>query len=199
MRGVVTDRDLRAGGGSGRVRSWRFLAGLCAISLVGLFSLPAAAQISVDVPKVSEVPPEQPSAIDGTYTTDYNGAEFRIDRGRVIVVTPYSIMFVVKMERDSVVTRDIARTAPGVFVGYDLGLKGKWEGRLNPDGTIHIKIAGQLFPLEQTFTPIQLADPAWQKREIAEMQGKATPPVQYDSRPGSGSSGSIYPPGWDAR
>lgn len=135
------------------------------------------------LPKASEVPPGQPLPVDGLYLLDFNSAQYRFDRGRIIVVTPYNIAVLFRVERDDVVDTDIVRAAPGVYVGYDHVLTGKWEGRLQPDGTIKVKVTGVLLPFEGVFTPLQLVDPAWQQREIAEMQGLSAPQVQYGSPP----------------
>ena len=180
-------------------RQCRCVAAVVVAMMACLFTHAALAQIRADLPDISLVPPGQPSAIDGVYTLTFNGAQYRIEAGRIAVVTPYTFMVIFKAEPGMVVTKDVSRAAPGEFVGYDLALKGKWTAKLHPDGTISVNVAGQLVPFSSTLIPVKLVDSAWQQREIAEMQGKTPPPVQYGSRSGPDNSGSIYPPGWDAR
>ena len=185
--------------GPGR-RSRRFLAMMSAMTFLCLSVVPAWGQMRALLPDVSEVPAGEAMPIDGVYTLAFNGAKFRIAAGRVVVVTPYTHLFVMSVTPGQVTTKDIVRAAPGVYAGYDLPALGPWRATLNADRTIEVHIQGKFGPFSSRLTPVEIDNPDWLEDEIAAMQGGTPQPAQFGVRAReSQSPESIYPPGWDAR
>ena len=163
-----------------------------------LFMVPAWGQMRALLPDESEVPPGEAMPIDGVYTLAFNGATFRIEAGRAVVVTPYTHLFVMSVMPGMVTTRDIRRTAPGIYEGYDLPALGPWRATLKPDRTIDVHIQGKFGPFSSRLVPVEIHDPGRLAAEIAEMQGGAPSPAPFGARSVPQETGSIYPPGWDA-
>ena len=175
------------------------MAAVCFMMAVWVSVLPVLAQMAAFLPDVSTVPPGEPMPIDGVYTLTFNGAQFRIEAGHIIAASPYTHLFVLQVIPGMVTTKDIVRTAPGRYEGYDLPALGGWQGTVQPDRTIKIDIQGKFGPFSSSLVPVSIADPARFNAELAEMRGEPVAPVQYGSRAKPDNAQSIYPPGWDAR
>ncbi len=178
------------------LRGFWVALGLLIVSCVSIST--ADAQMRALLPDKSEVPPGEPLPIDGVYTLAFNGAKYRFEAGRAYLVTPYTHLFVMQVTPGMVATKDIVRTGPGVYDGYDLPSLGPWRATLQPDGSIKVQIQGKFGPFSSVFAPVEIDDPDWLRAEIVEMQGGTPQTAGFGSRAGSRKTDSIYPPGWDA-
>lgn len=164
------------------------------------------------LPHISQVPPTQPTAMDGLWKLTANNIPYKIEAGRLIAMAEYMHLFVFPVDAHDVVVKDIVQTGPGQLSGQDLALIGPWTGRLQQDGTIAIQVQGAMGPFSSTLTPIQLSSPEWFAQEMASLSGGYQPPgvmpppvlpgppTPYPHPPAPVPPGldgdSLYPPGW---
>jgi hypothetical protein len=193
---------------------FHFLAvGFCALGLqLGTCQAPAQAnpltrvliaQIPAFLPMSSVVPMTEDLPIDGEWMISTIGKRIRIEAGRAYAVDPWTHMFVLRIQPSMVVFKDMKRTGPGEYSGYDLPLMGTLTARLQPDGSLSVSVQGALIPVQYTLLPVTIDDPdsfemektgqydgsddeqdSDDKRELDEDQeepGRDEPPVDPDA------------------
>lgn len=70
-------------------------------------------QIPAFLPMAHTVAKTQPMPIDGTWTISATGKQIRIEGGRAYAVDPWVHLFVLKIQPNMVVIKDIKPTGPG--------------------------------------------------------------------------------------
>lgn len=120
------------------------------------------------LPHISQVPPTNPLSIDGVWTAEFNGAQFRIEKGRIYALTPYSHLVVLPIEKDDVVVRGVRQTGVGQYTGFDMAAQAQWNASLQRDGSLAVKI-GVLF--STTLRPERLDNGQWHKQELGRLYG----------------------------
>jgi hypothetical protein len=127
-------------------RLWQTLAWLCLGIMLSVF-LPRPAQaLDAALPMVHQVPPSQPTAIDGVWRIEGLNKRIRIESGRAYAVDGWLHAFILQVKPGMVVVKDIRPDAVGGFSGYDLPLLGAWSATPTGDGTLDVKVAGALGP-----------------------------------------------------
>ena len=139
------------------------------------------------LPHVSQIPPLNPLPIDGVWTADFNGAQYRADAGRMIAMTPYMQLGVLPVEPDDVVVQGIQPTAPGTYQGFDLAAQARWKGTLQPDGTVRVQVG----MFSTVLRPVSAADPQARRAALAAL-GQAASTASPNaaapaSQPGEGA------------
>lgn len=150
-------------------------------------------QIPAFLPNKYSVPATQPTPIDGVWVISSIGKRVHIERGRTWAVDPWVHMFVLRIQPDMVVGKNLVRLGPGRYVADDLPLMGKAQIHLNPDGNLSVNVQGALGPA--AFTLIRQAPdhPAALDAEIAAMT-RGPQPAPPGASPYPPPVASPYPP-----
>lgn len=151
---------------SRRSRCRFFLSRLCAFGLLLGTSQAQAkpfdgghiAQIPAFLPMSTAVPMTEKLPIDGEWIISTIGKRIRIEAGRAYAIDPWSHLFVLQIQPSMVVIRDIRRSGPGAYSGYDLPLMGTLTGRLQADGSLSVSVRGALMPAQYTLIPVRVDD-----------------------------------------
>ncbi|MGV7221932.1 MAG: hypothetical protein ACQ9MH_10425 [Nitrospinales bacterium] len=127
-------------------------------------------------------------SIDGTWTINTINKRIRIDKGRAYAIDGWVHLFTLKIEPGMVVIKNIAQSAPGIYVGDDLPLMGKWQARFEADKSLSIKVAGSMGPINYKLIPVQVDSPDWIYKEmiVAGLRpdpSKIHPPVEVPTPP----------------
>lgn len=117
----------------------------CAVTLVLLIS--ACAPMPSQLPTTAEVQQSDPLVIDGVWINSINKKRIRISNGRAYAVDGFVTITMVEIKPDEVLIQNLRQESAGEFVGYDLGLKGRWVGLLEPDGTLAVTISTSIGPI----------------------------------------------------
>lgn len=148
------------------------------------------------LPTKDQVPETAPLPIDGEWESTIWGQHltFRLEKGRWYATTAYSVALFWPVHVGDVTVKDVRATAAGRYVGYDLGLSGKWTGTLLPNGNLKVYVNGALVKLNVISKPLKLDNRAWYEKERAAMSANAdapptTPPVA-EAAPPSGQPGA---------
>lgn len=153
------------------------------IALVALFlsslvsALPAGAQMPALLPSRFDVPESEPLPIDGVWTISTIGKRIHIQQGRAFVIDPWLHLFVMQIQTDMVVLRNVRSIGAGRYTAEDLPLAGPATLTLLPDGNISVHVKGALAPVSYTLLRQTPDDPSALEAEIAAIGGEAPPPT----------------------
>jgi len=170
---------------------WQGVFGAALLAMAAL-SVPAAvaadaprvvgpiqvAQMPALLPRRFDVPESEPLPIDGVWMISTIGKRIHIERGRAYVVDPWLHMFVLQVQPDMVVMRNVRQTGAGQYTADDLPLAGPAAFTLRPDGNISVQVQSVLGPLSYDLIRQTADDPAALDAEIAALGGGAAPPVE---------------------
>lgn len=182
-----------------------FKSGLCAFCLVSGVSeaqanplggqipeIPAFLPMSTDVPMTEKLP------IDGEWTISTIGKRIRIEGGRAYAIDPWLHMFVLRVQSSMVVLKDIRRTGPRQYSGYDLPMMGNLTANLQPDGSLSVSVQGAIMPVKYNLIPVRVDDPrSFDMEKTGQHPGPGSRP-EYGQQPGypqqPGQPGADAPP-----
>lgn len=140
--------------------------------------IPAFLPYSMDVAMSERYP------VDGEWVINTIRKRIRIEAGRAYAVDSWLHLFVLKIEPLMVVIKDIQRTGPGEYSGYDLPLMGAWTAKLLPDGTLNVNVAGTLGPVSYKLMPVRLDNPVLFEQEKGGQYTQPTPdPIMTPTPP----------------
>ena len=132
---------------------------LLAITLLSASNAPAQSvqmpEINAFLPKVVDVKPGEPSALDGLWTISSIDKNVRIDRGRIYAIDSWNHMLVLKVKPGMVVIKDVEEQDIGVYSGYDMPLTGEWRAELTGDRILDCRVGKARYQM----IPQQLDDP----------------------------------------
>ncbi len=184
---------------------YRFItSGVCALGLLWGTSQAQAipldnshvAQIRAFLPMASAVPMTERLPIDGEWMINTIGKRIRIEGGRAYAIDPWVHLFVLKIQPSMVVLKDMQRTGPGEYGGYDLPLMGTFTGRLQPDGSLKVSVQGTMMPAQYTLIPVRIDDPmSFDMEKSGQYDGPGNeadpgygyePDPEYEPEPGMG-------------
>lgn len=129
-------------------------------SVPAIPEIPAFLPLSHTVAASNEAMP-----LDGVWNITNINKRIRIERGRAYAVDSWLHLFVLRIQPNMVVTKDIARTGPGTYSGYDLPLAGPATYTANSNGTLDLSVQGLLGPVKLLLAPVQLDDRSWFERD----------------------------------
>lgn len=177
-------------------------AGVCA-ACIAIFPAANAQDLSEAISEAAGIPqmdaflPDKYSVeetdalpIDGVWMISTNRKKIRIEGGRAYAVDSWLHLFTLKVQPDMVVVKDMQRTGPGTYTGYDLPLMGESTLTLNDDGNLTVSVAGMLGPAKFALIRREVADEATFQTERDVMAGRIThpapPPPAADNPPADG-------------
>lgn len=113
-------------------------------------------EVAAFLPKIVDVKPAEPMAIDGIWSISSLDKKVRVDRGRIYAIEGWKHLLVLKIKPGMVVIRDIKEQDDvGFYVGKDLPLQGEWLATLTSDRLLDIKVG----KVNYQMIPQQLDDP----------------------------------------
>lgn len=129
-------------------------------------TLPAIGEIPAFLPLAHSVAPlEQAMPLDGVWNITSINKRIRFDRGRVYAVDSWLHLFVLKIQPNMVVMKDVSRTGAGEYTSNDLPLMGKAVLKANADGNLHVSVASVLGPVKYLLAQVDLDDRGWFNRD----------------------------------
>lgn len=127
---------------------------------------------------VDSVPATAPLAIDGVWRVSTLGKRVRIQQGRSFVLDPWRHLFVMQIQRNMVVVRDLHDAGGGAFGGYDLMALGAWRAVKNASGNLDVVVSG-ITPTRFQLIAVELDNPeAFAAVPVAGAQSPPAPPAQ---------------------
>lgn len=132
------------------LKSSQFVVSIIIVSLSFLMMKPVAA-IPAFLPNVSSIPMGESMPIDGVWTIRAINKNIRFEGGRAYAVDDWMHMFVLHIQPDMVVIKNVEQTAPGTYVGDDLPMLSKATARLQANGRINYTagvFSSELIPVE---------------------------------------------------
>lgn len=139
------------------------LLGSVAYAQSGVPSIP---QIPAFLPLSHTVAPSaEAMPLDGVWNITAINKRIRIDRGRAYAVDSWLHLFVLQVQPNMVVAKDIVRIGPGEYTANDLPLMGPATYKATPSGTLDVTVQGALGPVKLVFAPIDLEDRRWFERD----------------------------------
>ncbi len=171
---------------------YRYFAGLVmclgllmpAVSSAQVNPLGQIPQIPAFLPLYTDVPAAERMPIDGEWMVNTIRKRIRIEAGRAYAVDSWLHMLVLKIEPMMAVQKDIRRTGPGQYAGYDLPLVGQFTAQLQQDGTLKVSVSGILGPANYVLVPVRVDDQyAFNQEKTGQYNpGQAAQPV-YQQQP----------------
>lgn len=144
-------------------------------------------QMPAFLPDRYSVPRSSATPVDGVWMISSIRKKIRLEQGRAVVIDPWLHMFVLKVQRDMVVMKDMQRSEPGVYTAYDLPLLGESTMRLAADGNLDVMVKGTLGPARFRLIRREVDDEQAFAREMDLVAGNGRePPPSYTGRPGAG-------------
>ena len=134
-------------------------------------------QVDAFLPDKFSVEQTDPLPIDGVWMISTIKKKIRIEGGRAYAVDSWLHLFTLKVQPDMVVVKDMKRTAPGVYTGFDLPLMGESTMTLNDDGNLQVSVAGMLGPAKFALIRREVADEAAFQTERDVKAGRVTQPT----------------------
>lgn len=128
------------------------LPALCILSSTSVKAL------ETPLPMVDSVPATAPLPIDGVWRVSTLGKRVRIQQGRSFVVDPWRHLFVMQIQPNMVVVRDLHDAGGGAFGGYDLMALGAWRAVKNASGNLDVVVSG-ITPTRFQLIAVELDDP----------------------------------------
>jgi len=126
----------------------------------GIPQIPAFLPLSHTVTATSEAMP-----LDGVWNITSNNKRIRIERGRAYAVDGWLHLFVLKVQPNMVVIKDIVKTGAGQYSGVDLPLMGTAVMQASPSGTLNVTVQTFLGPIKYVLAPVQLDDRDWFEKD----------------------------------
>lgn len=123
-------------------------------------------QIPAFLPLSHTVPPA-PGAmpLDGVWNITTINKRIRIDRGRAYAVDSWPHLFVLQVQPNMVIIKDIVKTGPGEYSGNDLPLLGTAAFKANSNGNLDVTVQAPLGPIDYVLAPVELEDHDWFERD----------------------------------
>lgn len=147
-------------------------------------------QVDAFLPDKYSVEKTDPLPIDGVWMISTIRKKIRIEGGRAYTLDSWLHLFTLKVQPDMVVVKDMQRTGPGIYTGFDLPLMGESTLTLNDDGNLNVSVAGMLGPAKFALIRREIADEAAFQTERDVMAGRMTqptpPPPVADNQPAVG-------------
>lgn len=129
-------------------------------------ALPAIPKIPAFLPLSHTVTPTPDAmALDGTWNITAANKRIRIDRGRAFAVDSWLHLFVLQVQPNMVVIKDIVKTGPGEYSANDLPLLGTAVMKANRSGNLDVTVQTFLGPIKYVLAPVQLDDRDWFERD----------------------------------
>ena len=111
-------------------------------------------EIPAFLPMAHTIPAGSPSAIDGTWRISSLGKRIRIEGGRAYALDSWLHLFVLKIQPNMVVIKNIRRVGRNKYSGEDLPLMGKWQAIKDTSGALTVSVAGVLGPVQYRLEPV---------------------------------------------
>ena len=122
-------------------------------------------EIPAFLPMAHTVPASTPMSIDGVWRITSMGKRIRIEGGRAYAIDSWLHLFVLKIQPNMVVIKNIRSAGRGRFSGDDLPLMGKWQATRSSTGALEVTVAGTFGPVRYRMEPIRLDRPSRLPRE----------------------------------
>ncbi len=126
----------------------------------GIPQIPAFLPLSHTVPPTAEAMP-----LDGVWNITTINKRIRIDRGRAYAVDSWLHLFVLQVQANMVVVKDIVKTGAGEYSGNDLPLLGVATFKASPSGNLDVTVQAPLGPIKYALAPVDLDDRDWFERD----------------------------------
>lgn len=137
-----------------------FLPALMSISFAyaqtGIPQIPAFLPLSHTVPPTSEAMP-----LDGVWNITSINKRIRFERGRAYAVDSWLHLFVLQVQPNMVVIKDIVKTGAGEYSGNDLPLLGTATFKANASGNLDVTVMAPLGPIRYVLAAVDLEDRNW--------------------------------------
>lgn len=131
-----------------------------AYAQTGIPQIPAFLPLSHTVAPASEAMP-----LDGVWNITSINKRIRIDRGRAYAVDSWLHLFVLQVQPNMVVIKDIVKTGSGEYSGNDLPLLGVATFKASATGNLDVTVQGPLGPIKYVLAPVELDDRGWFERD----------------------------------
>ncbi len=129
-------------------------------------TIPTIPQIPAFLPLAHSVAPlEKAMPLDGVWNITSINKRIRIDRGRVYAVDSWLHLFVLKIQPNMVVMKDVRQTGAGAYTSNDLPLMGTAVMKANANGDLDVSVASVLGPVNYTLAQVDLDDRDWFNRD----------------------------------
>ncbi|MEX6634761.1 hypothetical protein [Hyphococcus lacteus] len=145
-------------------------------------------QVDAFLPDKYSVEKTDPLPIDGVWMISTIRKKIRIEGGRAYAIDSWLHLFTLKVQPDMVVVKDLQRSGPGVYTGFDLPLMGESTLTLNDDGNLNVSVAGMLGPAKFALIRREVGDETAFQAERDIKAGRVTQPALTpvtDNRPPS--------------
>ncbi len=127
-----------------------------AYAQTGIPQIPAFLPLSHTVPPTSEAMP-----LDGVWNITSINKRIRIERGRAYAVDSWLHLFVLQVQPNMVVIKDIVKTGAGEYSGNDLPLLGTATFKANASGNLDVTVMAPLGPIRYVLAAVDLEDRNW--------------------------------------
>ncbi len=126
----------------------------------GIPQIPAFLPLSHTVAPASQAMP-----LDGVWNITSINKRIRIDRGRAYAVDSWLHLFVLQVQPNMVVIKDIVKTGAGEYSGNDLPLLGVSTFKASASGNLDVTVQAPLGPIRYVLAPVELEDRDWFERD----------------------------------
>lgn len=119
----------------------------------------ACAPMPSQLPTSSDVQQSDALPIDGMWIISSNDKRLRLSNGRAVAVEGWLHLGMVEIKPDEVVIQNLRQSSSQRYDGYDLVLQGRWQGDLQPDGSVAVTVSTSLGPIRYTLHREWVDDP----------------------------------------
>lgn len=137
-----------------------FMSSSWTYAQTGIPQIPAFLPLSHTVSPTSVAMP-----LDGVWNITSINKRIRIDRGRAFAVDSWLHLFVLQVQPNMVVIKDIVKTGAGEYSGNDLPLLGVATFKASLSGNLDVTVQAPLGPIRYVLAPVELENREWFERD----------------------------------